>query len=207
MLAETPTASAVEGSQALTGAADDRRIAPRLRTVFWVAKITSDHDVGLWRVHNISDTGIMLRTQCEVTPGEPLSIALSDRCVVNGIVRWYEKQCCGVEFEHEIDSEGVLAALAAERKSNKFRPPRLPVSRGATAYCETGIRPVRLFNVSQHGIGIAHDGRIEPDMRIMLTLENGVERRGIVRWSKNGHSGLMLFDPFCSTDLESRNRF
>lgn len=188
-------------------AGGDRRAEQRLRTVFWIGKVTSDHDVGLWRIRDISDGGMMLETNVEVVPGECLTIALSDRLAVTGTVAWARDGRCGIRFDEPIACDAMFCELAAERRALKYRPPRLPVSRSAIAYCEHGLQVVRVVNISQHGIGLAHDGRLKVGTRLKLVLENGLERRGVVRWSIDGHSGLLLTDPFCATQLESSNLF
>lgn len=187
---------------ALEDAADDRRTAPRLRTVYRVAKVARDKAIGLWRVRNISDRGMMLRTGVKVVSGERLSIALSDSVAMDGQVVWADGTHCGVEFDEPIDSAGVLMSLAAERDAPRYRAPRLPVSLPAVAYCEQGIHSVRITDVSQQGIGLAHDCCFEPGMRIMVVLEDGRERRGVVRWSKEGHAGLQLVEPIAAPELE-----
>lgn len=47
-------------SQPVAGADADRRGGDRYRTVWRIAKVTRDGDVGLWRVRNMSDRGMML---------------------------------------------------------------------------------------------------------------------------------------------------
>lgn len=205
MLAEAPAANAEAVQQPSTRS--DRRNGPRLRTVCWLAKVTSDQDVGLWRVQNISNHGLMLQTRIEIGPGERLWVALSESNVIGGIVRWRDESHCGLEFDAPIRSEKVLSAIAAERGNPRYRPPRLPVNRGATVYSEHGLQSVRVVNVSRHGIGLAHDGRLKPEMRVKLLIENGLERRGTVRWADGENAGVLLFDPLCGTLLESRNRF
>ena len=54
----------------------DRRGADRYRTVWRIAKVTRDGDVGLWRVRNMSDNGMMLAADVPITVGEQLEIAL-----------------------------------------------------------------------------------------------------------------------------------
>lgn len=185
----------------------ERRASTRLRTVFWIAKVTREHDVGLWRVENISSRGVMLQIHIEVAVGERVSIALSDTHSVRGAVKWHEGQRCGVEFDAPIRCERVLRMLAAERRSAGYRAPRLVVDRGATAWCEHGLKSVRVRNVSQHGLGLAHDGQLQPGTRLKLQLENGLERRGVVRWSSEGQSGLRLLEPLGCSSLESCARF
>ena len=185
----------------------DRRTDPRIRTVYRVARVATGCDLGLWRVRNISDRGMMLATSATVAVGERISVALSDTVAIEGVVAWSEDGRCGITFDSRIDSAALLAMLVAERRSSEYRAPRLPVSARALAYDETGIHPVTVCDLSQHGIGFSHHGRFRPGMTVKLCLENGVERRGVVRWSDEHQAGLALVDPFTCEDLASVSRF
>lgn len=181
---------------------DDRRAAGRTRTVYRVAKVVRDKAVGLWRVRNISDRGMMLRTGVPVISGERLAIALSDSVEMDGRVVWCQDGHCGVEFDQPIDSAGVLKSLAAERDDPGYRAPRLPVDMRAVAYCEHGIHSVRITDVSRQGVGFIHDGAFHPGMQVMILMEDGHERRGIVRWSHEDHAGMLLVEPISEPELE-----
>src|SRR6185295_12869072 len=74
----------------------ERRASPRYRTIFRVAQVTRAHDVGLWRIRNISDEGMMLLTAVPVREGERLSIALSDRFTITARAMWWDGERCGV---------------------------------------------------------------------------------------------------------------
>ena len=67
----------------------ERREDSRFHTVLRVALVTRERDMGLWRVRNISNRGIMLATRVQLVPGERLTIALSDAIVVAGRVVWW----------------------------------------------------------------------------------------------------------------------
>ena len=103
----------------------NRRIARTGLSI--LAAVKREHDMGLWRVRNISDRGIMLATRLEVTPGEPLLINLSDSICVGGRAVWWDGERCGVAFDQPIDCAATLAALVAEQKQPHYRPPRLAV--------------------------------------------------------------------------------
>ena len=103
-------------SQPVAGADADRRGGDRYRTVWRIAKVTRDGDVGLWRVRNMSDRGMMLAADVPVAVGEKLEIALSDAVVVRGKVVWAEGGRLGVEFDREVDVADVLKQLAAEQR-------------------------------------------------------------------------------------------
>lgn len=185
----------------------ERRADCRFRTVYRVAKVATGCDLGLWRVRNISDGGMMLITSVQVAPGEHLSIALSDTNIVEGRVCWCEAGRCGIEFDRPIDSAALLTSLAAEQRSPAYRPPRLPVSAPAIVYDEAGIHSVRISDLSQQGVGFTHHGRFPPGMKVKLQLGNGIERRAVVSWSDEERAGLTLVEPFSCQDLESTGRF
>ena len=48
----------------------ERRADHRFRTIYRVAKVATGCDLGLWRVRNISDRGMMLMTSVQVALGE-----------------------------------------------------------------------------------------------------------------------------------------
>lgn len=199
MTARKPAQS---GAASLTDCLE-RRHAPRFHTVLRVARVTRAHDVGLWRVRNISDNGMMLETGVEVKPGERVSIKLSASIVIEGRIAWGDGSRCGVVFDEPIDCAATLETLVTEQRSPDYRPLRVPVSTQAIAYCENGLHTVRVLNLSPHGAGIAHDGCFRAGMSTLLLFENGEEHRGVIRWSKDGRAGILLLEPFPCAKLES----
>jgi hypothetical protein len=184
----------------------DRRASPRIRTVFFMVQVTRDSDVGLFRVRNISDMGMMLVAHSRIEVGERVLIELFEDLAVTGAVVWCKDDCCGVEFDKPIDSAGFLEAHAAAKRDCRRGELRLSVSRRATSYSECGIRAVTITDVSPHGLGLAHNGSIRPGISVKLVLESGVTRSGAVCWSKDGHAGVILAEPFTHVELESASR-
>ena len=184
----------------------DRREGTRFHTVLRVAEVTRDHDVGLWRVRNISDRGIMLSTRVQVITGERLVVNLSETISVEGRAVWWDGERCGVAFDQPIDCAGILEGLVVEQKTTRYRPPRLSVATRAIAYCDKGLHTVRVYNMSHHGAAFINDGCFRPGMTAKLHFESGEDYRGVVRWSKDGRAGLFLTEPISCTKLESANR-
>ncbi|HEV2818648.1 MAG TPA: PilZ domain-containing protein [Allosphingosinicella sp.] len=184
----------------------ERRRGRRIHTVLRVAKVRRAHDAGLWRVCNMSDGGMMMATSVPVAAGERLAIALSDRVTLAATLRWWDGAHCGVAFDRPVDCAALLHALVAEQRAPFYRPPRLPVSSRAIVYCDKGLYSVRLLNLSQHGAGFAHAGRLLPGMAAKLLFEDGDEHRGVVRWSRDGRAGMYLVEPFPCARLESACR-
>ncbi|MEA3014152.1 MAG: hypothetical protein QOD42_2697 [Sphingomonadales bacterium] len=184
----------------------ERREDSRVHTVMRVAMVRRDHDVGLWRVRNISNSGMMLTTQVPVVPGEALTVGLSDTVAIEGRAIWWDGERCGLVFDRPVDCAALLEGLVAEQKAPRYRPPRLPVATRAIAYCDKGLHTVRLFNLSQRGAGFAHDGCFCPGMAVKLHFDSGEEHRGVVRWSQDGRAGLYLVEPIACARLESAAR-
>ena len=185
----------------------ERRRANRIHTVLRLAKVTRANDVGLWRVRNVSDTGMMLSARVLVRQSEPLAIALSDSVTITGRVEWWDGERCGVAFDAPVDCAALLAALVAEQSAPGYRPPRLPVSAAATAYCDKGLHSVRLTELSQHGAGFIHDGCFRPGMAAKLHFPAGDDYRGVVRAEQDGRAELQLTEPIPFARLESAARF
>jgi hypothetical protein len=184
----------------------ERRESTRFHTVLWVAQVTREHDVGLWRVRNISDQGMMLTTRVQVVPGERLKVSLSDAVSIEGRAIWWDGERCGVAFDEPIDCAAILEGLVAERKAGDYRAPRLNVATRAIAYCDKGLHTVRVYNMSHHGAAFLHDGCFRTGMTAKLHFESGEDYRGVVRWSKDGRAGLFLTEPVPCAKLESANR-
>ena len=184
----------------------ERRAACRIHTVMRVAKVTRANDVGLWRVRNISDEGMMMLTGVPLETGERLQIQLSDRAEIEAQVVWWDGERCGVAFDEPIDCTQLLHDLVDEQKQPRHRRPRLPVKTRALLYSEKGLHSVQVTDLSHHGAGFAHDGSVREGMAIKLLLPDGDEHRGVVRWSQEGRAGMFLLEPFPCAGLESAAR-
>ena len=185
----------------------ERRGTHRIHTVCRFARVTVGDDTGLWRACNISDRGMMFRSRSRAAPGQRLSIALCDGIVLEASVVWSDAEHCGVRFAEPVDAAALLQSLAAEQRSPNHRPLRLAVDGRALAFDEAGVHPVRICNISRHGVGIAHADRLRRGTRIKLVFENGAERRGVVRWADREQAGLFLFEPFTPDEMASARRF
>lgn len=194
-----------EASSRLSGKFE-RRQGTRLHTVLRVAQVIREHDVGLWRVRNISDRGLMLASHVQIVPGERLTVNLSDTVSVEGRAVWWDGERCGVAFDRPVDCNAILEGLVAEQKRARYRPQRLSVATRAIAYCDKGLHTVRVYNLSRHGAAFLHDGCFHAGMAAKLHFETGDDYRGIVRWVKEDRAGLFLTEPIPCTKLESANR-
>lgn len=182
-------------------ASTERRETTRNRSCYRMVKLVRDCGASLCQLGNISDEGMMLTCQDPPSIGEALIIELSDDHSLTGQVAWADDGHCGVQFDRAIDSAALLRNLATEQRNGVYRPPRIMAQLLGVAYSEMGMHPIRTTNLSQRGMGINHDGRMRPDLHLLVMLENGVERRGVVRWSHDHRAGIMLTEPLGCAEI------
>lgn len=182
----------------------DRRGTERYRTVCRVARVQRADDVGLWRVRNISNEGLMLAADIPVTVGETLDISLSETLTLRGRVVWAQQGRYGVEFASRIDAAAALRGLAVEQRAEGYRALRLPVEIEAIVALRDGARPIDLVDISQHGAGFRYDRGLEPGTEVDLILPGcELRRRALVRWSRDQRGGLWFTQKLDRADLES----
>ncbi len=160
----------------------DRRGGDRYRTVWRIAKVVRDNDVGLWRVRNISDRGMQLAADVPLHVDENLDIYLSDSVVLKGKIVWAQR-------------------------AYGYRAPRIPLHSRAKAQVDGVESIIELVDMSQSGAGFVHGGHLEVGRHLHLTLADGLERKAIVRWARGGRGGLWFTEPLNRVDLESIRRF
>lgn len=197
-----------EGGQRIDGVADaagpDRRGAGRYRTICRIARVQRANDVGLWRVRNISNEGLMLSADVPATVGETLDIALSETTTIRGKIIWARAGRCGVVFDRPVDAAAVLRGLAEEQRAEAYRALRLPIAVEAIIALRDDSRPIDLVDISQHGAGFRYDQRLDPGTEVELILPaSQLRRRAVVRWSREQRGGLWFTQQLDCADLES----
>jgi hypothetical protein len=181
----------------------DRRASPRFRTVCFDVKVVRGENAGLFRARNISDSGLKFDTHWRLASGERVLIKLSEHLAIHGVVSWWVDGRCGIAFDRPIDCAALLRGCAElKRDDRRHGALRLETMTRAACYGENGIRPVRITEVSHHGMGLAHDGTLAAGMLLKLIAENGVSRSGAVRWASAGRAGIRLVEPLSSEELE-----
>lgn len=172
----------------------ERRSEGRVVTVYRVALASAGSDAGLCRVHNFSDSGMMLVTSLIVEEGQCIAVSFTDALTIPGTIIWIEGSKVGVRFAVPIDSAAILQMLAGKRGDGALRAPRLETDTIAVASSELGTEVVRVLNISQHGLKVAHVGHFRAGMPLNIVFESGIEGRAVVRWSQGSRAGLMLLD-------------
>ncbi len=182
----------------------NRRGSERYRTVCRIARVERADDVGLWRVRNISNEGLMLAADTPARVGETLHISLSETTTLRGTIIWAERGRCGVAFDGPIDAAAVLRGLADEQRADGYRALRLPVEVSAIVALRDDARPIDLVDISQHGAGFRYDRVLDPGVEVDLILPGGeLRRRALVRWSQGQRGGFWFTQQLDRADLES----
>lgn len=182
----------------------DRRGAERHRTICRIVRVQRAGDVGLWRVRNISDEGLMLSADTPAAIGETIDISFSETMTLRGTVKWAKQGRYGVAFDRPIDAAGALRDLAAEQRAEGYRALRLSVEIEAIVALRDDARPIDLVDISQQGAGYRYDRVLEPGAAVDIIFP-GTERRrrALVRWSRENRGGLWFTQQLDRADLES----
>lgn len=185
------------------GQAGERRDTQRLRTVYRVARVHAHGECGLARVHNVSNEGLMLSTQLPIGLGSAMAIDLSETCTLSGHVAWHEAGRCGVKLTAPVDSPALLRRLYEEQQTGRSRHLRLPLEKAVLVTSELGVQIARARDISQRGIKLVHDGRFSAGLHVKIQIARDIERRGVVRWSRDGVAGCILTECLSVEDLGS----
>lgn len=181
----------------------DRRAADRVQTVFRVARVITARDEGLARIRNMSDLGAGLRMPIPVSVSDALALELADGVELRGHVIWVRDEEYGLRFDKPINCAELLAGLATGSRCGLTRPVRLPVAAAALTRSERGLRKVRVVDISQRGVKLVHDGSLTAGLGLQLSLPCGLDRQGIVRWTRDDRAGVMLLEPLSVEALGS----
>lgn len=181
----------------------ERRAADRVQTVFRVGRVITAFDEGLARIRNMSDRGAGLRMPIPVTLSDSLTLELAEGMELRGQVVWKQEDAFGLQFDRPIDCTALLATLAAGLRGGTTRPVRLPIATTALTRSERGLRNVRVVDISQRGLKLEHDGSLTAGLDLKVTLPCGLDRHGIVRWTRENRAGVMLLEPLSVEALGS----
>lgn len=181
----------------------ERRYVDRVQTVFRVARVITAGDEGLARIRNISDLGARVRLLIPLPLADSLILQLADDVDLTGKVVWNDGCEFGLRFDQQINCAALLAALAAGARCGSTRPVRLAAATTALTHSELGLRRARVIDISQRGLKLMHDGSLTEGLQLKVTLPSGLDRHGIVRWTKDDRAGILLRDPLSVDALGS----
>jgi len=174
----------------------------KLTTVYRFARLLAGDEIGLARVHSISDKGIELSSIINLQIGQEIQLDLSETSSMTATVSEKDGSRYILAFQQSINCAELLRQLVAEARSSCGRPLRLPTPLiPATGHSLNGTHHLKIEDISQRGIKVRHDGSFQPGLRVRIQLPNGLECQGIVRWTTQLSAGLLLADILSADDL------
>jgi hypothetical protein len=183
---------------------------------------------------NLSSGGAMIESDIEPFIGEAVQIQIGDGLPVPAVARWVGGGRVGVEFgshsllvsppradftfglgeapeeeeeEEEADEPAppVIGAPAQPEEESGTREPRQAVIRRAMVRAGIKRVPVRLCNISSHGVMLESDHCLKPGSAVQLEMAGGVLVTAEVRWSKGKRAGLSFDAEVNTKGLGSMN--
>ena len=168
----------------------ERRRENRHLTILRVGALIGAEGRELCLIRNISAGGVMAHVYSSHQPGEAVALELKSGQPVSGEVIWAEGSNIGIRFEATIDVEEILSNQGAIDNGWRPRMPRVEVDRLATLRCGAQLYGVNTCDISQGGVKIETDQRLEPGREVVLTMERFRPVTGVVRWCDDGIAGI-----------------
>lgn len=182
-----------------------RRETQRTKTAYRLVKVARDGDEGLARCRNISDGGMKLNVSIPLDLNDRVTVTLSTTDL-SGRVIWVNGKDCGIAFDEPVDCARLLNGLSPEVAVNPGRGLRLNTNLPATIDVFGETSQAIISDISVREMKIANDSNFHPGLKVRVILDNGHERDGVVRWSRDNIAGVMLLEPFDIDDLGSVQR-
>ena len=178
----------------------DRRTDDRLVTILPAAKIVTDAANYICRIKNISAGGLMAEVVCPIEVGEQLYIEMNSEQRIPGRIVWRREGSVGIKFDQDIDLRELLANRRP-RRGFQPRPPRLEVTCGATVQIDKYYHSVEVHDISLGGMKVALNDWQCTGKKVIVTIESLRPVRGVVRWYKGGHAGIVFDKPLAFEEL------
>ena len=198
----TVIAVANDGHMEMTEPRTNRRQHERVFTLFKTVIIDHGKTQAFAIVKNISDRGVCIQYQKPIALGDMMTLQFSDKFKVSGKTVWTNGDQYGIQLNDTIDSDKLLRELA-DHGDRYRRSLRLPFSGPAVSKSSLGTKSVQICDISSNGVKLKHDGSFEEGLAVKVLLGQGIERRGVVRWSKDGIAGIMLLEPLSPHEMNA----
>lgn len=176
----------------------DRRNGDRYLTLFRVGALVVDGRRELCLIRNVSAGGMLIRPYSPLAVGTPVSIELKHGESVSGVARWMEDGLVGVAFDEPID---IVALLTAADDAPQPRMPRIELSCTAWVREDADIYRTRTINISQGGMCVEGDPRLEVDSKVIVSLAGLEPIPGRVMWKEDDRYGIGFHRVLAVTEL------
>ena len=180
---------------------DDRRLEQRVMALLPMARLLLENGQDLGRVRNISAGGVMVETTRSHPIGDKVQVEFSSNQRLPGEIVWTRDTSCGVKFDQDIDLRELLANRPTRGKGQKVRPPRLDISCKAELLIDGVVYRTEVRDISLGGIKVAISDWNCVNKSVRVTLESLKPVKGVIRWYKAGHAGIVFDRQLSFEDL------
>lgn len=168
----------------------DRRRQQRHLSILRVGALIIDGHRDLCLVRNISAGGVMAHVYRPVAVGTRVAVEIKNDEEIPGRVVWESDSNIGIAFDEKIDVAELLATSKVLSDGRRARRPRVQIDRMAKVRCGSEIHWVHAHDISQGGIKVEAENELPVDADVVVTLDGLRPLPGIVRWARDGQSGI-----------------
>lgn len=179
----------------------ERRTDERLLAMLPVARLVTDEGQDLCRVRNISAAGMMAETTLSHPVGTRARVEFNSNQQVPGEIAWIRETSCGIRFDRDVDLRELLADRPARRKGHAPRPPRLDITCSAELLIGATLYRTQIRDISLGGLKAAVGDLDCVGKNVVAAIESLRPVKGVVRWHKDGHAGIVFRRPLAFEEL------
>ena len=179
----------------------ERRTEERLLAMLPVARLVSDTGQDICRVRNISAAGLMAETSRSHAVGTRVRVEFNSHQQLPGEIAWTRETSCGIKFDRDADLRELLANRPARRRGQTPRPPRLDISCNAELLIDGILYRTQISDISLGGLKAAVGDMNCVGKKVVATIESLHSVKGVVRWHKEGHAGIVFKRPLAFEEL------
>lgn len=174
---------------------DERRNGLRVRTVFQVARVLSDHRQYLCLIRNIGSGGMMLESFTPIAAGTRVVIEPKMFDPIEGEVRWSTGQRLGVAFDAPLALDDYLGSRQTLPAAQQPRGPRVTTSLRCRLRIGAVWHLVSVLDISQGGAKVTTDLPVGIGDEVELDLEGVALIIAHVRWTRGERVGIVFVQP------------
>ena len=194
--------SALLKPRAPEASGSERRRDVRMTSVFQIAKIITARAEELCILRDVSPEGLKAEVYCAMTSGEAVTIEFRTGHAIAGRVAWARDSYVGVQFDELMSVVSVLSHSSFDERVGRIRPPRLKLEVAGRLRTLDHDVEIETCDVSQAGMKLLVEGvSFRPDTPCHVTLPKLDQRKGLIRWCRNGSAGLMFTEALSYHDF------
>lgn len=173
-----------------------QRANPHGETALNAGRANANADNALALAANHFGQGASPRPNVPLLLGDALTLELAHGEKLRGQVVWTAGDDCGLTFDQDVS----CALLTGPGPNSQDAARAIPAATSSFTQGANGIRLANASDVSPLNIKSRDDGFMA-GLHVKMRLPFGLERRGVVRWSKNNFAEVTIIEPISAEKL------